>query len=115
MDKNRRKELQETYRLRCPEAGIVALVCAPTGQMFLSKARDIPAYLNGCLFRLESGSHPNRELQSLWREHGSNAFKQHTLATLEYDDPAADIDDDLELMLIEALEENPGAQVIWKR
>lgn len=114
MDKQRRKELAEAYKMRRPEMGVVAYVCVKTGDMFLSAAKDTKADVNSTLTKLESGFHPNKRLLELWNEYGSEGFDIKVVETLEYKDDVEDYAQDLEVLRDELLEQNPGAKKVWR-
>ena len=71
MDANRKKQLQEEYKNRCPEMGIVSYRCISTNESFLAASADIKASFNSTTMKLSSNYHPNKYLLSLWKEYGS--------------------------------------------
>ena len=55
-------------------AGIFALRCLATGQVWVGEALDIDKVKNRLEFSLRSGGHPRAALQAAWRAHGPGAF-----------------------------------------
>lgn len=114
MDINRKKELQEVYRNRRPEMGVVALRCLATEESFLGATRDTKAELNSLRAKLDGGQHPNKRLQELWNTHNVEGFEMLVLQTLKYENPD-DVDtEELEELRELCLAENPYASKIWK-
>lgn len=109
MDKQKRKEAAVAWKNRKPEMGVIACRCAPTGDVFLIPASDIPADTNSLQFRLSAGLGPNRQLQDLWKQYGKDAFSFDVAQRLDYNDPTENHDDELETLLTLCLLENPGA------
>ena len=108
MDRERRRELTEAYKNRHPQMGVIEVRCKATGDVFYAPARDTKAAINGARFQLELGSHRNRELMRLWKEHGPESFEFGVARELKYDDPAEDHSGELEELLEQCLAE-PGA------
>ena len=69
-----RKAAIAAYKERTAAAGIFALRCAETGQVWVGQAPDISAIWNRTGFALRHGSHPCRALQSAWNERGGEGF-----------------------------------------
>lgn len=115
MEKDKRKEMIQEYRDRKPEMGIIAIRCNKTDDIFYGMSTDTRADYNGNRFKLNLNSHPNKQLQKLWNEHGEDSFDISLAEELEYDDPHADYKDDLIEMLQSLLESTPGSSMIIKR
>ena len=113
MNQDRKKELREQYKNRRPEMGVVALTCAATGDSFLGPTTDAQAMFNGLRVKLNGGSHPNKRLQALWKEHGEAGFSMTLVETFDYDDPKDDHKAELELLRDMLLERDPAAKKIW--
>lgn len=107
MEKDRKKELQEQYRNRHPDMGIVCWQCGEKRWAAISK--DANADYNGTSFQLKLGSWPNREMQREFTEN-PEGFQWSLAKKLDYQDYADDHTDDLELLLMEYLEEYPDAK-----
>ncbi len=114
MDREKRRELAEAYKTRRPDMGVVAIRCTATGSTFFGASKDIGADINSNRFKLSSGSHRNRELMALWREHGEDAFEFNAERILEYEDPSEDHSEELALLTEECLESHPGSKRIWR-
>ena len=114
MDKNRKKQLMEAWKLRHPQMCVIAVRCIETGETFLGPSTDIPAMGNRIRFQLGGGNHPNGELQQLWNRHGSDAFAFTCAAELEYDDPADDHTAEFEELYEACLAEDATARRLWK-
>ena len=74
MDVNRKKQLLWEYKNRKPEMGVISYDCIPANKRFLGLAKDTKADINSSSFQLTAGNHPNKDLQKLWREYGSENF-----------------------------------------
>ena len=114
MDKAQKKALAEAWKNRRPEMGVVSLRCRETGEVFLGPAKDTKAEFNSLRMKLSTGTHPNKRLQELWKQHGEEGFELSVAAVLEYEDPLEDHTEELETLRDLCLAENPGAVKIWK-
>ena len=117
MDKDKRKALQEQYKNRHKDMGIVCWKCGD--RMWLAESRDIQADYNSMKFQLDLGSWPNRKLQDEYRK-AADAFEWIVLKQLDYEDPAEDHYDDLDILMLEAMAEYPDAETMkpnkkWKQ
>lgn len=105
MDKNRKKELIEQYKLTKPQMGIF-IICSKTDhKCYIQTTQDLRGVMNGALARLTAGMHPNRELQKEWNDLGSGNFTMEILENLEYDKDESKTDYSEELSLL---------QMIWE-
>lgn len=86
MDKQSRRDAVREYKERKLSAGVFAVRCTATGQVWVGAARDLDQKQNGVWFGLKQGAYVNRELQSAWREHGEAAFTFEALEVLDTDD-----------------------------
>ena len=69
------------------------------GKSLIGTSPDVPGMLNRQRFQLESGMHPDKELQKDWNEGGAGAFTFEVLDQLEpKDDPAYDPSEDLAVL-----------------
>ncbi len=76
--------------------GIFAIRNQSNGKLYVARAQDLDRIWNGEQFKLDSGGHPNRELQADWKDFGPANFTFEVLHELNYsDDPAADPKADL--------------------
>ncbi len=115
MDKNRKKELIEEYKNRKPDMGVLSLTCTITNDVFMLTSNDMTATINSELFKLNSGLHGNRELQTLWHANGEDAFEWKIVELLDYQDQDVDYSDDLESLLELCLADHPAAKASYKR
>lgn len=74
------------YKERKVEAGIYAVRCAATGQLWLGSAPDLSTIQNRIWFTLRQGSNSHRSLQEAWAAHGSEAFTFEVVERLTDDD-----------------------------
>ena len=83
IDRQRRKSLVSEYRDVPVVAGIFAVRCASTGQVWVGPSRNLANQQNGIWFTLKLGSHPNRAAQAAWAAHGPDGFTYDVLETIE--------------------------------
>ncbi len=114
MDVKRKRELLNEYKNRRPEMGVISFSCKATGEVFLGISKDTKADFNSGCFKLSTGTHPNRRLQELWKQHGEHGFALSVVRTLPYDDPLEDQTPKLEELREQCLLENPQAERIWR-
>lgn len=74
MDKKKKKELKREYRQSHPTMGVYEIRNRVNEKVFIASALNLPGALNGSKLQLSAGSHPNKTLQSEWREFGSDNF-----------------------------------------
>lgn len=97
-----RKELQNEYKQMKPRMGIFAIRNIATGKLYVGRATNLDLIWNGEKFKLDSGGHPNRELQQDWKDSGPENFTFEVLHELKLsDDPA--VDARRELMALEQM------------
>ena len=77
-----RRAVTAAYKERKSVAGVYALRCAGTGQIWVGETLDIDKIWNRLAFSLRAGSHPRRALQAAWTMHGEAAFAFETLERL---------------------------------
>lgn len=99
MDKEKRKQLQEAYKNRRPQMGVIAITCRATEESFLCACSVTKAGFNRSLLQLGIGSHPNKRLQELWKQYGEAGFDQRVAETLEYENLEDVSRDDLDTLL----------------
>lgn len=96
MDKADRKVFNRKYKNTPRPAGIYRVRNSVTGKLLVGSATDLRGMLNRQRFQLETGRHPDRELQSDWDELGAEAFKFEILDQLKpSDEPGYDSTEDL--------------------
>ncbi|HEY8383586.1 MAG TPA: GIY-YIG nuclease family protein [Microvirga sp.] len=62
------------YKERKTVAGIYAIRCTATGEVWVGASRHLGTQQNGIWFALRMGSSRNRQLQSAWQTYGEAAF-----------------------------------------
>ncbi len=96
----KKKELRAQYKQIKPDMGIFAVINKSNFKHFLETTQNLKGKINSTQFRLEAGSHPNKELQKDWRTIGSDGFEIKIIEQIEYDkdECKTDYSDDLELL-----------------
>jgi len=91
-----RRALVREYLETPRPAGVFQIRSTTTGRTLLGLSPNVPGVLNRQRFQLQSGSHPDVELQSDWNGLGPDAFTFETLDLLKpSDDPSYDPSEDL--------------------
>ena len=94
-----RRELKRQYRETARPMGVYRVRAVGIGTSFVGTSVDVAAMLNRQRFQLETGMHPDRELQADWDRIGADGFSFEMLDTLEpLDEPGWDPADDLETL-----------------
>lgn len=109
MDTARKKELQEEWKNRKPEMGVIAFRCKETGESFFAISKDTKKDYNRSRFQLSFGSHPNKRLQELWNRYGEEGVEFAVVKVLKYKDPLDDHTKELEKLWEQCLMDEPGA------
>lgn len=81
-----RKALIRAYKETPRPAGIYRVRNHASGRSLVGSTVDVPSMLNRQRFQLETGGHPNHELQRDWIEFGADAFTFEALEYLELPD-----------------------------
>jgi hypothetical protein len=89
LNKPDRKALIREYKESPRPAGIFQVKNVATGRLLIGASPDLPGMLNRQRFQLESGTHPDKELQADWDELGPDDFEFTILDRLE---PGEDAD-----------------------
>lgn len=69
-----RKALVRAYKERKVEAGIYAVRCAATGEVWIGATPELATRQSGVWFSLRLGSHRDRRLQAAWNAHGETGL-----------------------------------------
>lgn len=69
-----RKALVREYLDRKVEAGIYAVRCAASGEVWVGATPDLATRQSGLWFTLRHGSHSEKTLQAAWTAHGEARF-----------------------------------------
>ena len=85
-----RKAVLAAYKERTVEAGIYAVRCAASAQVWVGSAPDLSTIRNRIWFTLRQGGNPLKSLQAAWTAYGGEAFAFEVVARLRDndDDPA---------------------------
>jgi hypothetical protein len=81
-----RKAAVAAWKERKPPAGIYALRCLPTGQVWVGRATDLDSVERRLRFALRTASTPHRSLLAAAREHGEEAFTFEAVERFEDED-----------------------------
>lgn len=103
---DRKKELKELYKQMKPEMGVYIISSNFSDKCYIEATQNLKGKINGTLFKLNAGAHPNRELQKDWNEHGEAAFTVSILEKLEYDKDESKTDYSEELALLQTIWED---------
>lgn len=78
-----RKQAIADYKKRASVAGVFAIRCRATGEVWVGQAPDLDKIQNRIWFTLRMGSHRNAELQRAWTAHGAENLSLDTLERIE--------------------------------
>jgi hypothetical protein len=78
-----KKTAISTYKKHKAIAGIFAVRCAATGQVWIGQSPNLDTIQNRIWFALRLGSHSNHDLQGAWATHGAENFSFETLERLK--------------------------------
>jgi hypothetical protein len=70
------------YKERKIAAGVYAVRCTVSGQVWVGQAQNLETVQNRIWFSLRMGSSSHRDLQSAWLAHGGNQFAFEVLERL---------------------------------
>ena len=80
-----RKAMIAAYKEQKTVAGVFAVICNATGQVWVGKTTHIDTRKNGVWAGLRFGGSPHKALQAAWNEHGEDAFRFEQLDRLPDD------------------------------
>ena len=83
MDKQSRREALRDYKERKTSAGVFAVRCVATGEVWAAGSRNVEAQQNSLWFGLRTGAHLNRPLQAAWTAHGEAGFTYEVLERID--------------------------------
>lgn len=78
-----RDALLRAYKERKVEAGVYAVRCQTTGEVWIGATPDLSTRQNGIWFSLKLGSHREPSLQAAWKVHGADAFVFEPVETVD--------------------------------
>jgi hypothetical protein len=100
---DRKKELKEQYKQMKTEMGIFIVQNKVNNKYLLVTTQNLHGMINRVRFQLNSGGHPNRELQKEWKEFGENNFDIRILEKLAYDKDESKTDYSEELRIMDII------------
>ena len=71
------------YKKRPSLAGVFAIRCRASGEVWVGQALDLDKIQNRIWFTLRMGDHRTAELQRAWSAHGEASFALETLERIE--------------------------------
>jgi hypothetical protein len=74
MDKTQRRAAITAYKERPAQAGVFAVRCATTGEVWVGRSPRLAAQQTSLWFQLRHGGGPHASLRAAWAEHGEGAF-----------------------------------------
>ncbi|HEY5534481.1 MAG TPA: GIY-YIG nuclease family protein [Ignavibacteria bacterium] len=102
-----KKEIKEEYKQKVFKKGVFQIRNIKSGKIYIGSSTNLDVVWNSHKFRLETGIHPDKELQIDWNESGSKNFVYEILQELkESGEPSVDYDREvrgLEALCIEEL------------
>ncbi|HEX3936900.1 MAG TPA: GIY-YIG nuclease family protein, partial [Xanthobacteraceae bacterium] len=81
-----KKAAKAAYRERKSVAGIYAVRCAVTGQVWVGHTPNLGAVQNRLWFTLRQKNHPDAVLQRAWNEQGGAGFAFDEVERMKEDD-----------------------------
>ena len=78
-----RKAAVSAYKERKIDAGIYAVRCTLSGEIWVGSAPDLRTIQNRLWFTLRQGSSSHRALQDAWTTHGAEAFTFEVVERLD--------------------------------
>jgi hypothetical protein len=73
MDKQARREAIRDWKEKKTVAGVYAVRCAATGEVWVAGASNVESQQTRHWFGLRMGSHTNKAMQAAWNAHGREA------------------------------------------
>ena len=83
-----RKAAIAAYKKRKSTAGIFAVRCGASGQLWVGPTLNLETIQSRIWFSLRAGSHSNIELQHAWSAHGGDDFTFEPLERLKDEESA---------------------------
>jgi hypothetical protein len=88
MNTNARKAAIAAYKERKGVAGIYAVRCTASGEVWVGQSPNLDTVQNRIWFTLRVAGNLNRALQRAWDDHGAESFVFDVVEQLEEDDLA---------------------------
>lgn len=110
-----KKELKLQYKQMKHPMGVFMIRLKSGDKCYIEATNNFKARINSTIVKLQSGFHPNRELQQAWKEQGEDSFTFEILENLEYDkdESKTDYTEDLELLRMIWEEKLTGQGIIF--
>ena len=83
MDKQSRREAIRDYKDRTPQAGVYAVRCAATGEVWVAGAANVESQQTRHWFSLRMGGHMNKAMQAAWTAHGEAGMVFEVVEAIE--------------------------------
>lgn len=83
---NRKAAIAE-YKKRKVLAGVFAVRCLASGQVWVGRAPDVESIETRLRFGLRAGGHRHPPMQAAWNAHGGDSFAFEIVETVEEDLP----------------------------
>jgi hypothetical protein len=87
MDNARKKELAREYKEKKQVFGIYAVRCEAASKAWVAASRNLDREQSRTFFILRSDGHPNKDLQTLFKQHGETAFSFEALEQVTDENP----------------------------
>ncbi|OWU84783.1 hypothetical protein ATO6_10705 [Oceanicola sp. 22II-s10i] len=87
VSKSERKAAVAAWQEVPKAAGVYALRCAASGEVWVGSAPDLATIENRVLFTLRQGGNPHRSLQAAWDAHGADGVVFERLEELDPETP----------------------------
>ncbi len=85
MDRAGRRAAISAYKERKSVAGVFAVRCAPSGEVWVGGTPTLDTVQTRIWFSLRLASSPQRDAQAAWAAHGESAFSFERLETYDKD------------------------------
>lgn len=83
MDKNKKKELIESYKQMKVYMGVYQVKNTVDGKIYIGSINNLKSRWLTLKWQLEQGRFANKELQAAFKAHGENAFEYSVLEEVE--------------------------------
>lgn len=88
MNNDDRKAAVAAYKERKLAAGVYAVRCGASGQVWVGHTPNLDTIQNRIWFTLRQGTNPNHDLQLAWAAHGGDTFVFEPLERLSDEESA---------------------------
>lgn len=86
MNRQNRREAVRAFKERKARAGVFAVRCAPTGEVWVSASRNLDGQRTSLWFQLKMKGCYTKSLQAAWNAHGEAAFAFEVLQEVQDED-----------------------------